>query len=159
MSANSRRGRFLLWIGAVLLFMITPVIGAGVLPVIGTFTSPYARLESTVIFLWACAGFSCLAALILALIAACVRRLDGFSGFLLCAVMLVALLFSFVLSNAAFDLQARGPALQLPAILLHLCSAADFAIALSILIATILLPKRRANDPPTHGAIIIGPPV
>lgn len=148
MNANSRRGRYVLWLAAALLFIITPVILTGVIPVLGAYTSPYSKPESIVLLLWACAAFSCIAALVLALIAGCVRRLDGSSGFLLCAVMLIALLFSFVIGNAAFDFHSRGPGLQLPALLLHLCSAADFIVPLLIVIATILLPKRRANDLP-----------
>lgn len=149
MNTNSRRGRHVLWLAAALLFIVTPVIVSGIIPVLGIYTSPYAKPESIVLLLWACAAFSCLAALVLALIAACARKLDGSSGFLLCAVMLIALLFSFVISNAAFDFYARGPALRLAAILLHLCSAADFIVPLLIVVATILLPKRWANDSPS----------
>lgn len=157
MNANSQRGRYLLWAGAALIFVIAPVIIAGVIPAIGTYASPYARPGFTVIMLWTCAVFSCLAALTLAFVAACVRKLDSPSAFLLCAVMMIALLFSFALSDAAFAIQSRGPALQLAAVLLHLCSAVNFIVPLLIIVATVRLPKRRDDATPPQGGAIVEP--
>ena len=148
MNINPRLGRYVLWTAAMLVFTIAPMIVAGVIPVVGTYTSPYANSESIFIILWAATVFSFVAALALALTAVGVRRLGGSSGFLLCVIMLIALLFSFAISNIAFDLHTHGRVLRLAAILLHLCSAADFAAALLIVLAVILFPKRRVNGLP-----------
>jgi len=56
--------------------------------------------------------------------------------------MLLALLFFFGLNEVAFDFDLRGPVQQAVGSLLHLCSAINFAVALLIVIAVVLLPKR-----------------
>lgn len=152
MSTNPTRGRYLLWIAALLLFIITPVIIKGVIPAVETNTSTGAKPETSVFFLWTCAVFSCSAALVLALVAARVRTLGGSSRFLLVTVVLTALLFSFAISDAALDIELYRPALEHPVFLLRLCSDADLIIPTLIIIAVVLLPKRRGDDlPPAQG--------
>jgi len=142
---NLSKGRSILWFATALLFITTVVVGAGVIPIAGIYSSPYVRSEVFITICWIYLGFSCIAAAILGFIAACARHLSLFLGTLLATAMLIALLFSFGLSEAAFGFDSRGPALQFAALILHGCSAADFAVALLIIIAVVLLPKRFAN--------------
>jgi hypothetical protein len=82
-------------------------------------------------------------------LAACSRNLNLSSGILLASIMLIALLFFFGLNEAAFDFDSRGPAEQSVAGMLHLCTAINFGVALLIVIAVMLLPKRTHR---TYGA-------
>ena len=142
MNSNFRSGRCLLWTGAALLFSITLVMSVGVVPIVRTNTSSQAISEWMVMLFRACVGFNCVGATTLAFIAVRVTNLGWICGIFLGTVMLLALLFSFVLTDAAFDFHTGGPALQIVAILLHLCAAADFIVALLVVIAVGLLPKR-----------------
>lgn len=142
MNTKFGSGRILLWLVAALLFVVAMLIGAGAMRIIGDYSSPYSGSGSSQVVFWICMGFSYVAAVTIALIATQIGRVSLGSGLLLGAVMLMALLFSFVLSEAAFGYDGRGPALQIAATILHLSSAADFTVALLLVIALILLPKR-----------------
>lgn len=142
MNTKFGSGQILLWLVAALLFGVTMLIGAGAMRIIGDYSSPYSGSKSMVMVFWLCMGFSYVAAVTIALIATQIGRVSLGSGLLLGAVMLIALLFSFVLSEAAFGYDGRGPGLQIAGTILHLSSGADFTAALLIVIAIILLPKR-----------------
>jgi hypothetical protein len=141
MMMSRRKGRSVLWLAAALLFITGVVIGAGVIPIAGIYSSPYIGPGAVMSVCWSYIFFSGIAAIILGFIAASVKNLSLSAGTLLAIVMLVAVLFSFGLSEAAFGFHSRGPALQVVAVLLHLCSAADFAVALLVLLSVVLLPK------------------
>jgi hypothetical protein len=118
------------------------VIGSGVIPITGNYASPYIKAGAMISLCWACLVYSGVAVIIVGSIAARARILSLSARILLTSVILLALLFSFGLSEAAFGSDSRGSALKVVATLLHLCSAAYFAVALLIVIAVILLPKR-----------------
>lgn len=139
---NARKGCLILWPAAALLFITAVIIGAGVIPIMGKYSSPYVRPGFFLNVCWGCVVFGGAAAIIVASIAARARTLRPAAGMLLASVMVLALLFSFGLSEAAFSFDSRGPALHMVAAFLHLCSAADFSVALLIVVAVILLPKR-----------------
>jgi hypothetical protein len=130
-----------LWLAAALLFITGVVIGAGVIPIIGIYSSPYIGPGAIISVCRSYIVFSGTGAIILGSIAARGRNLSLSTGTLLAVVMLFALLFSFGLSEAAFGFDSRGSSLQVVAAFLHLCSVADFAVAVLILVAVVLLPK------------------
>lgn len=142
MTISRRKGRSALWLAAALLFIGGVVIGAGVIPIAGIYSSPYIKPEPMIKVCWGCLLFSGAGAIIVGSVAACVKNLGLSAGMLLATVMLLALLFSFGISEAAFGFDSRGQALQMVAAILHLCSAAYFAVALLIVFAVALLPKR-----------------
>lgn len=142
MNISRRKGRSVLWLAAALLFASGVVMGASVIPTSDIYSPPYIKPGALISVCWSSLIFAGVAAIIVGSIAACARNLSFSSGMLLCAVMLLALLLSFGLSEAAFGYDSGGPTLQAVAALLHLCSAAYFAVALLIVIAVVLLPKR-----------------
>ncbi|HLX72026.1 MAG TPA: hypothetical protein VKV04_20615 [Verrucomicrobiae bacterium] len=147
MSSSHQKGRSLLWLAAALLFASSVAIAIGVIPITGIYNSSYIGPGAMMIMCWSCLVFSGVAATILACVAACARKLSLSLGILLATVMVVALLFSFGLTDAAFAFDSRGPALQTPALFLHFCSGADFVVALLIVVAVVLLPKRTSGTP------------
>jgi hypothetical protein len=144
MMLNFRFSRCLLGLGAALSFIISFVIAAGVIPIVSMGASFRVGSGWLVLFFWAYIGFSSFAAGILWYLASRVSSLDRLLGILLGEVMLFTLLFCFVLSDAAFRFHVHDPLLQFVAVLLHLCSAADFVVALLIVTVAGLLPKQAA---------------
>jgi hypothetical protein len=141
MNISRRKGRSVLWLAAALLFASGVVMGASIIPTTETYSSPDVKPGTLISVCWSSLVFAGAAAIIVGSIAACVRNLSLSSGMLLGTVMLLALLLSFGLSEAAFGFDSKGPTLQAVAALLHLCSAAYFAVALLMVIAVVLLPK------------------